>query len=180
METLTQTSANTITAMASSPRYWKPIIVKVVVADSIPPKRLVIRDCDVKCIVGDMLNDYVGIGAERHKREIVPLIERALAGKVPIRLKPLFWPRPPVQQAVVEVSLRYGGFKRRNVVRAIGDTVRRLEAVEKIRQKGRFYCEGDYRYIRGIYTLWLKLYRIVLNHPDRLERGEDAVTIYTP
>ncbi|MEM4181057.1 MAG: hypothetical protein QXW50_05190, partial [Nitrososphaerota archaeon] len=71
-------------------------------------------------------------------------------------------------------------FNRRNVVRAIRDTERMLEVVEKLKQKGRFYCEGDYRYIRGIYTLWLKLYRIVLNHPDRLERGEDAVTIYTP
>ncbi|MEM4414228.1 MAG: hypothetical protein QXD59_08130 [Candidatus Caldarchaeum sp.] len=129
-----------------------------------------------------MLNDYIGVGAERHKREIVHLIERALAGKVPITPKsqPFFWPRPPVQQAVVVVFARYGGFNRRNVVRAMRDTERRLETVEKLNETGKFYCEEDYRYTKGIYTMWLKLYKLGLSYLDKLMRGEDAVLIYAP
>lgn len=46
-------------------------------AHSNPPqigKTLLIRDTDVKWWIGDEKYDYVGIGAERHKREVLPLI----------------------------------------------------------------------------------------------------------
>lgn len=38
-------------------------------------KTLAIRDTDVKWWIGDEKYDYVGIGEERHKKEVLPLIE---------------------------------------------------------------------------------------------------------
>jgi hypothetical protein len=52
------------------------------VEGSNPPelgKTLLIRDTDVKWWIGDEKYDYVGIGEERHKKEVLPLIY--LAGK---------------------------------------------------------------------------------------------------
>jgi hypothetical protein len=46
-------------------------------ASSNPPelgKTLLIRDTDVKWWIGDKKYDYVGIGAERHKKEVLPLV----------------------------------------------------------------------------------------------------------
>ncbi len=40
----------------------------------------VIRDEDVKGLVGDLQTDLIGIGEERHKEEVVPIIEKALSG----------------------------------------------------------------------------------------------------
>jgi len=44
----------------------------------------IIRDTDVKEWVGDLKHDWIGIGKERHKKEIVPLIKKAMKGKIPI------------------------------------------------------------------------------------------------
>ena len=47
-------------------------------ARSNPPelgKTLLIRDTDVKWWIGDEKYDYVGIGEDRHKKEVLPLIE---------------------------------------------------------------------------------------------------------
>jgi len=47
-------------------------------------KELIIRDTDVKAWVGDYEHDYIGIGEERHEKEVKPLIEKALKGKIPV------------------------------------------------------------------------------------------------
>ena len=41
----------------------------------------IIRDEDVKGLVGDKDTDFVGIGEERHKEEVIPLIEKAMRGE---------------------------------------------------------------------------------------------------
>jgi len=47
-------------------------------------ERKVIRDTDVKAWIGDRKTDYIGIGEERHQKEIVPIIEKAMQDKVPV------------------------------------------------------------------------------------------------
>lgn len=46
--------------------------------------KFVIRDTDVKEWVGDLTHDWAGLGADRHKSEIVPLIQKAMRGKIPL------------------------------------------------------------------------------------------------
>ena len=46
--------------------------------------KLILRDEDVKGWIGDIKTDFIGIGAERHKKEIVPIIEKAMRGKIPV------------------------------------------------------------------------------------------------
>jgi hypothetical protein len=41
-------------------------------------KKLILRDTDVKGIVGDYEHDFIGIGKDRHEKEVKPLIEQAL------------------------------------------------------------------------------------------------------
>jgi len=41
-------------------------------------KKLILRDTDVKGIIGDYEHDFIGIGKERHEQEVKPLIEKAL------------------------------------------------------------------------------------------------------
>jgi len=47
-------------------------------------KKLIIRDTDVKAWIGDLEHDYIGIGKERHEKEVVPLIKKALRDKIPV------------------------------------------------------------------------------------------------
>ena len=47
-------------------------------------KKFIIRDTDVKAWIGDLEHDYIGIGKERHEKEVVPLIRKALRGKIPV------------------------------------------------------------------------------------------------
>ena len=148
-----------------------------VVLEGFPIKRLIIRDFDVKGIVGDVLNDYIGIGKERHGREVVPLIERALAGKVPVVPHPIRWPRPPIAQATASIWIDYGSFNKTNVIRAINKQVRRIKVIERYRERGLFYCDADYRYVKGEAVLWLKLFWKLLQIIEGLERGEDAYRI---
>jgi len=41
-------------------------------------KKLILRDIDVKGIIGDYEHDFIGIGKERHEKEVKPLIVQAL------------------------------------------------------------------------------------------------------
>jgi len=41
-------------------------------------KKLILRDTDVKGIIGDYKNDFIGLGRERHEREVKPLILKIL------------------------------------------------------------------------------------------------------
>lgn len=47
-------------------------------------KKKVIRDTDVKGWIGDLVTDYRGLGKERHKKEVIPIIKKALRGKIPV------------------------------------------------------------------------------------------------
>jgi hypothetical protein len=40
----------------------------------------IIRDEDVKGLIGDKETDLIGIGEERHKEEVIPIIEKAMKG----------------------------------------------------------------------------------------------------
>ena len=134
-------------------------------------KKLIIRDTDVKAIVGDAFHDYVGIGPERHRREVIPLIRKALEGKIPIpKGQYLGWPRPPVYQAFAAALAEHGTRDfRRSVEKALRRAEKKLEWVE--RNKGRFDPE-DYMRERGYALLWIRLYRLVLAKIEALERGE--------
>jgi hypothetical protein len=41
-------------------------------------EKIILRDYDIKAIIGDYEHDYIGIGKDRHKREVKPLIEDVL------------------------------------------------------------------------------------------------------
>lgn len=46
-------------------------------------KNFVIRDTDVKAWIGDEKTDFIGIGEERHKKEVIPLIQKTMRGNIP-------------------------------------------------------------------------------------------------
>lgn len=133
--------------------------------------RLIIRDTDVKAIIGDALHDYVGIGEERHRREVIPIIRKALEGKIPIpEGQHPRWPRPPIYQAFVTALLDYGKKNpKRSVERALRNAEKHLRWVEGNRNR---YEPEDYRRERGKALLWVRLYKLLLGRIEALERGE--------
>ena|GEM_PF-1790582 len=134
-------------------------------------KKLIIRDTDVKAIIGDAFHDYVGLGEERHRREVIPIIRKALEGKIPIPegCYPA-WPRPPIYQAFVTALLDYGKKNpKRSVERALRNAEKHLGWVEGNRNR---YEPEDYRRERGKALLWVRLYKLLLGRLEALERGE--------
>jgi len=76
-------------------------------------EKLIVRDTDIKAIVGDAIHDYIGIGDERHRSEVIPIIRKALEGKIPLpepNSRNYWWPRPPVRQALIVALTDYGKF----------------------------------------------------------------------
>jgi hypothetical protein len=150
-------------------------------------KRLVVRDTDIKAIVGDLAHDFVGIGDERHRREVITIIRKALEGKIPIpetSESDYWWPRPPVRQALVVALTEHGKFvltsrgfemkypnQRKAVEKNLKKAERWLKTVEKRKM---LYEPEDYRREHGKAVLWVKLYRLVLSKLERLERGENV------
>ncbi|MEM0461884.1 MAG: hypothetical protein QXS96_07035 [Candidatus Caldarchaeum sp.] len=137
-----------------------------VVLESDIYEKLVIRDVDVKAIIGDILHDYRGIGAERHRKEVVPLIEKALAGKIPYVHSTAPWPRMPLMQAYVVALIDHG-----TVHKAIRHMKRKLKVIEECYKQGLYYGD-DYRYVKGMALLWLRLFSILKKRMEALERGE--------
>jgi len=133
--------------------------------------RLIVRDTDVKAIIGDAFHDYVGIGEERHRREVIPIIRKALEGKIPIPEGEYpRWPRPPIYQALVKALVAHGTRNpMRSVEKALREAERKLKWVEKNRRR---FDPEDYRRERGYALLWIRLYRLVLAKVEALERGE--------
>jgi hypothetical protein len=150
-------------------------------------EKLIVRDTDIKAIVGDALHDYIGIGDERHRREVIPVIRKALEGKIPIPEtsgSDHWWPRPPIRQALVVALTKHGKFvitsrgfemkypnQRKAVERNLKKAERWLKTVEKRKM---LYEPEDYRREHGKAVLWVKLYRLVLRKLERLERGENV------
>jgi hypothetical protein len=150
-------------------------------------ERLVVRDTDIKAIVGDAIHDYIGIGDERHRSEVIPIIRKALEGKIPIpetSESDYWWPRPPVRQAFVVALTEHGKFvltshgfemkypnQRKAVEKNLKKAERWLMTVEKRKM---LYEPEDYRREHGKAVLWVKLYRLVLRKLERLERGENV------
>ena len=147
---------------------WHYLVVKEWTGE-----RLVIRDTDVKAIIGDALHDYVGIGEERHRKEVIPIIRKALEGKIPIPEGSYpTWPRPPIYQALVVARVNYGGKNlKRSVERALRDAEKRLRRVERNRAR---YEPEDYRRERGKALLWVRLYTLLLRRLEALEGGGGA------
>ncbi len=145
---------------------WHYLVVKEWTGE-----KLVIRDTDVKAIVGDALHDYIGIGEERHRREVIPIIRKALEGKIPIPEGGYpTWPRPPVYQALVTALVDFDGKSpRRCVERALREAEKRLRWVGRNRNR---YEPEDYRRERGMALLWIRLYTLLLRRFEALERGE--------
>jgi len=153
-------------------------------------KRLVVRDTDIKAIVGDLTHDFVGIGDERHRREVIPIIRKALEGKIPIPETSesyCWWPRPPVRQALVVALTEHGKFvitnrgfemkypnQRKAVEKNLKKAERWLKTVEKRKM---LYEPEDYRREHGKAVLWVKLYRLVLRKLERLEKGEQIILL---
>jgi hypothetical protein len=150
-------------------------------------ERLVVRNTDIKAIVGDAIHDYIGIGDERHRSEVIPIIRKALEGKIPIPEPSgsnYWWPRPPIRQALVVALTNYGKFvitsrgfemkypnQRKAVEKNLKKAERWLKTVEKRKM---LYEPEDYRREHGKAVLWVKLYRLVLSKLERLERGENV------
>jgi hypothetical protein len=145
-------------------------------------KRLILRDTDVKGIIGDFSHDYIGIGKERHAREIIPMIRKALKGKIPLPdVRDFKWPRPPVRQAFATAVIESGRYSnkygltiypnnpREAVEKALKKAEKELKLIEK---RKRLYTLEDYRIEHGKAVLWVKLYRLVLKKIERLEKGE--------
>jgi hypothetical protein len=173
---------------------WLAVITKVIdpwhyeVVLAWTGKRLILRDTDVKGIVGDLSHDYIGIGKERHACEIVPIIRKALMGKIPLPdVRDFKWPRPPVRQAFAIAVMESGRYSskygrtiypnnpREAVEKALKKAERELKSIEK---RKRLYDPEDYRIEHGKAVLWVKLYRLVLKKIERLEKGEDVTAIW--
>jgi hypothetical protein len=153
-------------------------------------ERLVVRDTDIKAIIGDIAHDFVGIGDERHRREVIPIIRKALEGKIPIpetNESDCWWPRPPVRQALVVALTEHGKFvltsrgfemkypnQRKAVEKNLKKAERWLKTVEKRKM---LYEPEDYRREHGKAVLWVKLYRLVLSKLERLEKGEQVILL---
>jgi hypothetical protein len=142
-------------------------------------KRLVIRDTDIKAIVGDITYDFVGIGDERYRSEVIPIIRKALEGKIPIPETSgsnYRWPRPPVRQALVVALTEYGKFvlTSRGFEKAVKKILKKAERwLKTVEKRKMLYEPEDYRREHGEAVLWVKLYKLVLSKLERLERGEN-------
>jgi hypothetical protein len=153
-------------------------------------ERLVVRDTDIKAVVGDTIHDYIGIGDERHRSEVIPIIRKALEGKIPIPETSesyYWWPRPPIRQALVVALTDHGKFvltsrgfemkypdQRKAVEKNLKKAERWLKTVEKRKM---LYEPEDYRREHGKAVLWVKLYRLVLRKLERLEKGEQVILL---
>ena len=140
-------------------------------------KKLIIRDTDVKAIIADAFHDYAGIGEERHRREAIPLIKKALEGKIPIpELRYPSWPRPPIYQAFALALFKYGKRDpRRSVEKALREAERKLKWVERNRRR---FDPEDYRRERGYALLWIRLYQLVLKRLDEIATGEKGKLLF--
>jgi hypothetical protein len=137
-------------------------------------RKLIIRDTDVKAIIGDLTHDFIGIGEERHRREIIPIIRKALSGKIPIAEGEggYTWPRPPIRQALVGAWVSHG---KMGLKRAVMLSLKSAESwLKTVERRKMLYEPEDYRREHGKAVLWVRLYRIVLRKLERLERGEDV------
>ena len=134
-------------------------------------KKLIIRDTDVKAIIADAFHDYADIGEERHKREVIPLIRKALEGKIPIPEGQYpKWPRPPVYQAFVVALSKFGKRDpKRSVEKALKEAEKKLKWVER---NWRRFDPKDYRRERGYALLWIRLYQLVLKRLDAIAGKE--------
>jgi hypothetical protein len=153
-------------------------------------ERLVVRDTDIKAIIGDIAHDFVGIGDERHRREVIPIIRKALEGKIPIpetNESDCWWPRPPVRQALVVALTEHGKFvltshgfemKYPNQRKAVGKNLKKAERwLKTVEKRKMLYEPEDYRREHGKAVLWVKLYRLVLSKLERLEKGEQVILL---
>jgi hypothetical protein len=134
-------------------------------------KKLIIRDTDVKAIIADAFHDYAGIGPERHRKEVIPVIRKALEGKIPIPEGQYpKWPRPPIYQAFAVALLKFGKRDpRRSVEKALKEAEKRLKWVERNRKR---FDPEDYRRERGYALLWIRLYQLVLKRLDAVAGKE--------
>jgi hypothetical protein len=150
-------------------------------------EKFIVRDTDIKAIVGDAIHDYIGIGDERHRREVIPIIRKALEGKIPMpetSESDCWWPRPPVRQALVVALTEHGKFvitsrgfemKYPNQRKAVGKNLKKAERwLKTVEKRKMLYEPEDYRREHGKAVLWVKLYRLVLSKLERLERGENV------
>lgn len=139
-----------------------------VVLESDIYEKIVARDVDVKAIIADALHDYRGLGQERFRREVIPLIEKALADKIPYIPYPMTWPRKPLRQACVKAR-GYG-----SVEKAIRCMEYKLKRIEECNRRGLYYGD-DYRFVKGMAVLWIKLFRMLKRIYDELRAGEGVV-----
>ena len=141
-------------------------------------EQLIIRDTDVKGIIGTLWHDFVGIGPERHRREVVPIIEKALRGKIPVpKVYYTWWPRPPLRQALVVAYVDYGFDKplKYLIRKALAESRKRLEEVKKKRE---MYEPKDFRLMHGKALLWIRLYEILSKRVERLEKHERVCMLF--
>jgi len=141
-------------------------------------ERLIIRDTDVKGIIGTLWHDFVGIGPERHRREVVPIIEKALKGKIPVpKVYHTWWPRPPLRQALVMAYVEYGFDKplKHLIRKALAESRKRLEEVRKKRE---MYEPEDFRLMHGKALLWVRLYETLSKRVERLEKHEGVRLLF--
>jgi hypothetical protein len=153
-------------------------------------EKFIVRDTDIKAIIGDIAHDFVGIGDERHRREVIPIIRKALEGKIPIpetNESDCWWPRPPVRQALVVALTEHGKFvltshgfemKYPNQRKAVGKNLKKAERwLKTVEKRKMLYEPEDYRREHGKAVLWVKLYRLVLSKLERLEKGEQVILL---
>ena len=102
-------------------------------------KEMIIRDTDVKAWIGDLEHDYIGLGKERHRREVVPLIKKALSGKVPVAKPAEYMKLNPVRTAWADGLTLKEAIKRARA---------KIKELEKNRDR---YEDEDYEWLRKEY-----------------------------
>jgi len=107
---------------------------KVVVEGS--GDELIIRDTDVKAWIGDEKTDYRGLGEERHRTEVVPLIRQAMQGKIPFVVP---------KHRVIENPVRSAWAEGKTLQQAIKDARKELKELERKRKR---YDPDAYKFLK--------------------------------
>jgi hypothetical protein len=143
----------------------------ILISDATCAKKVGMAVDRVKAIIADAFHDYADIGEERHKREVIPIIRKALEGKVPIPEGQYpKWPRPPIYQAFAVALSKFGKKDpKRSVEKALKEAEKRLKWVERNRRR---FDPEDYRRERGYALLWIRLYQLVLKRLDAIASKE--------
>jgi hypothetical protein len=125
-------------------------------------KKLILRDTDVKGWIGNWKRDFVGIGKERHEKEIKPIIKKALHGKEPVSEPDPEYVSKPDKDCARRLAYR--------IDEELKGVEKKLREIEEKKDK---YTGEDYERLKAEQESWVKMLRQVKEEVEKL--GVDEV-----